>query len=89
MHRDELHREEWKDMARFIFVILFICFITVGVVIGIAISIEFALGERSCLGRWGDRGSWSFFGGCVVQTENGVVPEDIITFGDLTVRERP
>lgn len=41
---------------------------------------------RMCGARWPGASEWSFWGGCRVQTERGMVPQDMLQINDVILR---
>jgi hypothetical protein len=40
---------------------------------------------KQCKAHWGDRGNWSFWGGCMVETNRGRIPENMLNGVDIGV----
>ena len=58
-------------------------------VLGLTALIYVITAPPSCEARWGERGEWSFWAGCMVSTNRGMMPEDMLVPADIGVVVAP
>lgn len=66
--------------------------VTLAIIFGAAIILlgAFALlyvliDPPSCAARWPGQSEWSFWSGCMVETNRGMIPQDMLTPADIGV----